>query len=47
MDILLFEVNTNWKKFDVHYKNDYLDSSNSMVFEVVNDDNDNSQNSGV
>lgn len=44
---LAFEVNTNWKKFDVHYKNDYLDSSDSMVFEVVNDDNDNGQNSGV
>lgn len=41
---LAFEVNTNWKKFDVHYKNDYLDSSDSMVFEVVNDD---SQSSGV
>lgn len=41
---LAFEVNTNWKKFDVHYKNDYLDSSDSMIFEVVNDD---SQSSGV
>ena len=41
---LAFEVNTNWKKFEVHYKNDYLDSSDSMVFEVVNDD---SQSSGV
>ena len=41
---LAFEVYTNWKKFEVHYKNDYLDSSDSMVFEVVNDD---SQSSGV
>ena len=34
-----YEVDTNWKQFDIHYKENSFDYNDSMIFTVVNEEN--------
>ena len=39
-----YEVDTNWKEFEIHYKDNSFDLEDSMIFKVVNEDNNQSNN---
>lgn len=43
-----YEVDTNWKKFEIRYKANSFDLEDSMIFTVVNEvDNQNNQNNNA
>lgn len=39
-----YEVDTNWKQFDIHYKENSFDYNDSMIFTVVNEENNQNNN---
>ena len=41
---MAFEINEDWKKFEIHYKENSFDED-SIIFTVVNENNN--QNEGV
>ena len=39
-----YEVDTNWKQFDIHYKENSFDYNDSMIFTVVNEEKNQNNN---
>ena len=42
-----YEVDTNWKQFDIHYKENSFDYNDSMIFTVVNEENNQNNNNNA